>query len=61
MKLKRTYKYRIYPNREQKSILDTALDTTDLSVLDAAGKVKDIIMGRGGYEPGKIDWSEDFF
>jgi putative transposase len=27
MKLKRTYKYRIYPNREQKSILDKWLET----------------------------------
>jgi putative transposase len=27
MKLKRTYKYRIYPNREQKSILDKWLES----------------------------------
>ena len=27
MKIKRTYKYRIYPNREQKSILDNWLET----------------------------------
>jgi len=37
------------------------INTTNISVLDAAGKVKDIIIGRGDYEPGKIDWSEDFF
>ncbi len=37
------------------------LNTTDLSTLEVVDKIKDIIMGKGGYDPGKIDWSEDFF
>ena len=41
MKLKRTYKYRIYPNREQKSILETWLNTCRILYNDCLTERRD--------------------
>jgi len=41
MKLKRTYKYRIYPNREEKSILDKTLNTCRILYNDCLTERRD--------------------